>query len=51
MSMLCFKLTLMIFKEISSLIKSTFFSVSSIKCVNELKQDMDTEQEIYCGRL
>ena len=40
----------MILKEISSLIKSKFF-LSSIKCVNELKQDMDTEQEIYCGRL
>ena len=32
----------LIFKEISSLIK-IIFSVSSIKCENELKQDMDTE--------
>ena len=32
----------MIFKEISSLIKIPFF-LSSIKCENELKQDMDIE--------
>ena len=45
MSRLCFKLSSVIFKEMSS-IKEEIFLLSSIKCVNELKQDMDTEHEL-----
>ena len=45
MSRLCFKLSSVIFKEMSS-IKEEIFLLSSIKCVNELKQDIDTEHEL-----
>ena len=45
MSRLCFKLSSAIFKEMSS-IKEEIFLLSSIKCVNELKQDMDIEHEL-----